>query len=201
MSDFLTQKPVILASGSFSRKILLDSLGIKFQVVHSDCDEEAIKKEIISSSKIELAKILARHKALAVSERFPEHIVIAADQLCVIDNDSLDKPGSHAVAIRHLRLLSGKTHQQISACCIAEKGEVLCQFEDTASLTMNELTDEQIESYLLLDKPYQSCGAYHFEGMAKWLFSHVNGSEDTIRGLPLVPLANYLLRVGAVTLR
>lgn len=200
MSDFLLQKPIILASGSPSRKALMQTLGIDFKIVQSHCDEEAIKQQFHSSSLIELARTLAAEKALTVSRLYPQHVVIAADQLCVIDNKYLDKPGSHTTATTHLRLLSGRVHQQIAACCIAEKGQIIRQFDDSAFLTMHELNDTLIESYLQQDKPYYSCGAYHFEGRAKWLFKAVNGHEDTILGLPLVLLVNHLLDLGAVSL-
>lgn len=198
MSNFIKQQPIILASGSSSRQALLRTLGIHFEIVHSGCDEEAIKIAFKGSSMIDLAKTLARQKALTVSQRFPKHTVIAADQLCVIGNQYLDKPGSHAIAVEHLRLLSGNTHQQIAACCIAQNGEVCRQFEETASLTMHTLDDQTIENYLRLDMPYQSCGAYHYEGQAKWLFRAVTGSEDTILGLPLNPLTNHLMDLGVI---
>ncbi|CEK09735.1 Maf family protein [Legionella hackeliae] len=198
MSKFLTQQPIILASASKIRIQLLTSLGINFEVIPAACDEEGIKKVLRTASMLELANTLARCKALEVSNRYPDHFVIAADQLCIIDETYLDKPLTHAVAVTHLRLLQGKIHQQLSAYCIAKAGQLILQNHDVAKLTMRKLSDSTIEAYLKQDKPYQSCGAYHFEGQGKWLFDDINGCESTILGLPLVPLTQALISLEVV---
>ncbi|ASQ46892.1 Maf family protein [Legionella clemsonensis] len=200
MSKFLTQNPIILASASKIRIQLLTSLGINFDVVPAVCDEEVIKKALKTASMLELASTLAQYKALEVSSRYPNHFIIAADQLCIIGDKYLDKPLSHAVAVTHLRLLRGKTHQQLSAYCIAKAGDLLWQDHDIATLTMRELNDNTIDAYLKQEQPYHSCGAYHFEGLAKWLFTDIQGNESTILGLPLMPLAQALIKLKAVDL-
>ncbi|WED43476.1 Maf family protein [Legionella cardiaca] len=201
MSKFLTQHPLILASASPIRINLLASLGLKFEIVPANCNEDAIKKNLSPlSSMLALASTLARSKALDVSNRFPSHFVIAADQLCIIGNKYLDKPLTHETAMMHLRLLSGKTHQQLSAYCIAKEGHILWENHDIATLTMRELNDSTIDAYLKQEQPYHSCGAYHFEGLGKWLFTEIQGSESTIQGLPLFPLAQALVKVAAVSM-
>ena len=201
MSDFPSQQKLILASASFSRFKLLDSLGLDFKVIPANCDEESIKADFGSSdSFIELATRLASCKALEVSQRHPEAFVIGADQFCVIGDQYLDKPLTQATASQHLHLLSGKTHQQISACCIAKAGSILWQDYDIAQLTMRQLSDDHIDSYLRLDSPYNSCGAYHYEGRAKWLFEKVEGSDSTILGLPLLLLTQALIELKAIAL-
>lgn len=199
MSNFINQQPLILASASQSRMKLLRSLGLQFEAIPSSCDEESVKQQIGTGSFIELALGLACCKALEVSQRYPEHFVIGADQLCVIGDQYLDKPLTHATAVTHLRLLSGKTHQQISACCVAKAGVIVWQGHDIATLTMQPLNDSTIEAYLKLDQPYQSCGAYHYEGRAKWLFKEVQGSDSTILGLPLLQLAQALRDLKAIS--
>lgn len=199
MSDFLIQQPLILASSSLSRQKLVESLGLQVTIIPSDVDEEQIKKQFTSRIFSDLAQTLAAAKADVVSKNYPEHFVIAADQLCIIDDQCLDKPGSHAIATEHLRLLRGKTHQQIAATCIAKGGEIVWENQKIANLSMKNLTDSTIESYLRLDKPYQSCGAYNYEGRAKWLFKEVKGSDCTILGLPLTPLMEALFNLGAVS--
>ena len=200
MSKFLQQEPLILASGSSIRFKLLSSLGLQFLVIPSHCDEDAIKLSHASESIIELGFTLARAKALEVSQRYPGHFVIAADQLCVIGKQVLDKPLNHHTAIEHLHLLSGKEHQQIACVCIAKGDKILWQYHDIAKLSLRQLSEEAIEAYLQSEKPYHSCGAYQFETQGKWLFSSVQGNEDTILGLPLLPLANALINLGAVRL-
>ncbi|KTC74480.1 Maf-like protein [Legionella birminghamensis] len=200
MYNFPHQKPIILASGSRARQELLRSLGLDFSVVPSDCNEEEIKQLFSSNDFIELARQLAACKVRAVSQANPASYVIAADQLCVVDQQILDKPGNHETAVMHLKLLRGKQHAQISACCIAKAGEILWEGQDSAMLTLKNLDESSIENYLKHDKPYQSCGAYHYEGRAKWLFSQVIGSDSTIQGLPLIALTNALIDLGIVQL-
>lgn len=197
MFNFLQQAPIILASGSAIRARLLDSLGLDFTVVPSHVDEAALKLNH-GKDPLDLGYLLAQSKALEVSNLYPTDFVIAADQLCVIEQQILDKPMNHATAIKHLGLLSGKTHEQIACLCIAKNNQVLWSHHETATLTMRELADETIEAYLQKEQPYQSCGAYQFETLGKWLFKEVHGQEDTILGLPLLPLIAALTNLNAV---
>lgn len=199
MSDFLHQHPIILASGSSIRAKLLNTLGIEFLVVPSLCDEDAIKADFNSSNVIELGNSLASAKALEVSQLNPDHYVIAADQLCVIGSRILDKPMTHQNAVEHLEFLSGNQHQQIACMCIAKDNQIIWQHHDIAYLTMHKLTRGVIEAYLEQDKPYHSCGAYQFETHGKWLFKEVLGTEQTILGLPLLPLIDALIRLNIVS--
>ncbi|MGC1182317.1 Maf family protein [Legionella sp.] len=198
MSKFLQQEPIILASGSAIRYKLLQSLGISFTVVPSNYDEEAIKESFHTKNKIDLGYALAANKALEVSKQYPQHFVIAADQLCLIGQELLNKPLTHQTAMQHLSLLSGQKHQQIACLCIAKNNKLLWQHHEQAEVTLHPLNEHIIEAYLLSEKPYQSCGAYQYETQGKWLFKEVSGSEDTILGLPLLPLASALMKLGAV---
>ncbi len=147
---------------------------------------------------VDLGFALARAKALEVSQHHLEHFVIAADQLCVINDRVLDKPLKHQTAVEHLQLLSGKTHQQIACVCIAKNNKILWQYHDVANLLVRDLAQNEIDAYLRCEEPYHSCGAYQYESLGKWLFKEVEGQEDTILGLPLLPLTNALIRLGAV---
>ncbi|KTD82634.1 Maf family protein [Legionella waltersii] len=199
MSSFLQQQPIILASGSSIRAKLLNSLGLHFLVVPSNCDEDKLKAQHGHEDKIRLGMTLARHKAMEVSERYPQHYIIAADQLCVVNDTLLDKPLNHETAVNHLNLLSGKEHLQIACLCIVKQNTLLWEYSESATVSLHDLDRDTIERYLQEEKPYQSCGAYQFETLGKWLFKTVRGNEDTILGLPLIPLANALLTLGAVT--
>jgi len=198
MSRFLQQQPLILASGSAIRCKLLKSLGLEFDVVPSNCDEASIKNAFQSSDVYALGQLLAQSKALEVSHRFPNAFIIAADQLCIIGEQILDKPMTHKTAIEHLQLLSGKQHQQIACLCIAKGEQILWQYQSTANVTLLPLNSTTIENYLQKEKPYHSCGAYQFETLGKWLFQEVQGNEDTILGLPLLPLIAALKDLKAV---
>ncbi|EHL32875.1 Maf family protein [Legionella drancourtii] len=198
MSKFLHQQPIILASGSAIRRKLLQSLGLEFSVVPSTCDEEAVKESFHSNNKIDLGYALAASKALEVSQRYPEQFIIAADQICLIGQTLLNKPLNHQTAIAQLSLLSGQQHQQIACLCIAQNNELLWQHHEIANVTLRHLSKQSIEAYLLSETPYQSCGAYQYETQGKWLFKEVNGCEDTILGLPLLPLTAALVNLGVV---
>jgi|GEM_PF-6553137 len=155
MSKFYKQQPLTLASGSASRKTLLDSLGLDFKIVISHCDEDHIKQNHTGTC-VELAVVLAKVKALAVSRQHPDHFIIAADQLCVLGSSKIfDKPQNHATAKEHLKQLSGQTHQQISACCLVKNNSVLWEIQDIALLTMRKLDEKTIEAYLTADKLHQ----------------------------------------------
>lgn len=199
MSRLLQQKPIILASSSSIRLKLLQSLGIEFTVVAAHCDEEAIKASFNSENILDLGYTLAASKALEVSQHYPEHFIIAADQLCLFGKIILNKPLNHQTAIEHLRLLNGKAHQQIACLCIAKNNEILWQHHEIAHLTLHHLSESTIEAYLQSEKPYHSCGAYQYETQGKWLFKEVQGNEDTILGLPLRPLVEILMQLGAVS--
>lgn len=199
MSKFLQQKPIILASSSAIRLQLLQSLGIEFSVVPSHCDEDAIKASFKSESTLDLGYALAASKALEVSQHHPDHFIIAADQLCLFGQTLLNKPLNHTTAVEQLSLLSGKEHLQIACLCIAKNNEVLWQHHETAYLTLHHLSEKTIEAYLQSEKPYQSCGSYHYELQGKWLFKEVQGNEDTILGLPLFSLTQALMKLGAVS--
>ncbi len=185
-------QPLILASGSMIRKQLLQRLNIPFEVVTSHVDEDAIKATISHLPLSEQACRLAEAKALAVSSLYPEAYVIGADQMAECDGRRLDKPQSHANASKHLAFLQGKSHYQHSALAIAHNEALIKSAVDTATLTMRPLSPQQIEDYLLLDKPYQSSGAYHYEEHGAELFENIQGTTETILGLPLHLLATML---------
>lgn len=200
MSDFLKQKKIILASGSQIRKKLLHSLGLDFEAIPSSCDEDNVKNAFTSDNWLELGYQLAKEKALDVSQRYPDHYVIGADQLCLEGDNLYDKPLNHDTAVKHLKSLRGKTHQQIACICLAKNGQILWEHHETARMTMRDLSDHSIEAYLRAEKPYQSCGAYQYETLGKWLFSQVTGDENTILGLPLKSLSEALITFHAVEL-
>lgn len=200
MSEFLKQKPIILASGSAIRKKLLQSLGLEFQTIPSNCDEEEIKQTFQSEDWLNLGYQLAAEKALEVSRQHPEHFVISADQLCIEGKTLYDKPLSHEKALQNLKNLRGKIHQQVACLCLAKNGEILWQHHETAILEMRDLPDTTIETYLKTEKPYHSCGAYQYETLGKWLFKRVTGNEDTILGLPLKSLSEALIAFDVLEL-
>ena len=194
--DIVHSEPFILASGSTIRKKILSDHRINFVVQKSGIDEEELKKNILNLPFEERVIKLASAKAKEVSEKNIEHYVVGADQMCVSNGRVFNKPGNLENAINNLKLLAGNTHCQYSGISIFLNGKSLWTFCDTATLTMKELSDEQIMSYVLKDEPYECCGSYKYESLGATLFSKVKGSEYTVQGLAFVPLINAFKELG-----
>ena len=183
---------IILASGSESRKLMLEEAGIAFDVIISPTDEDLIKNKISSLPYSEQVVHLARAKAEPVSEENTESIVIGGDQMCVLNDNLLHKPGSRDKAIESLKLLANQKHFQHSGVCIYKNNECLWEYSETVELKMHDLTEKEIINYVDIENPINAAGAYKFESLGCNLFSYVNGSSHTVRGMPLLPLLNAL---------
>jgi septum formation protein len=192
--------PLILASGSTIRQQMLKAAGLTFSVEPSGVEEDAIKQAMKGQPVPTLALALARAKALAVSARSPEAYTIGADQICVLENRILSKPGSYERAEAQLAELSGRTHTQHCAVVIACGDDVVWEYTGLATLTMRDLNANDIRAYVAADAPLQSCGAYKFEALGRHLFTSVEGDHDVIQGLALVPLLAKLHTLGVLSL-
>jgi len=193
--------PIILASGSASRKIMLEEAGIAFEIFVSDTDEDQIKLDVVSKPFDEQVIYLAQAKAQSVSNLYPGSIVIGGDQMCVYNNTVFNKPGSKEQAVKNLNLLSGQSHYQHSGVCIYKKGECLWKYSETVELRMHDLSEEEIINYVELENPINAAGAYKFESLGCNLFSYVDGSSYTVRGMPLIPLLNALRELQIISLK
>jgi septum formation protein len=196
----LSHCPLILASGSAIRQQMLKSVGLTFSVEPSGVDEEDLAARAAHLPVAQRTVMLARAKALTVSALHPDACVIGADQMCVLDDTVLNKPGSFDCAEAQLAQLSGKTHLQHCGTVIVRGSEVLWEHEASAQLTMRPLTPEEIHAYIGADAPLSSCGSYKFESLGRHLFSDVTGDHDVIKGLPLVPLLHKLHALQAISL-
>ena len=194
--DIVNSESFILASGSKIRKKILSDHGINFDVQKSEIDEEELKKNILNLPFEERVIKLSSAKAKEVSEMNSERYVVGADQMCVCNGTVFNKPGNPENAINNLKLLAGNTHCQYSGISIFLNGKSLWTFCDKATLTMKELSDEEIMSYVLEDEPYECCGSYKYESLGATLFSKVKGSEYTVQGLAFVPLINAFKELG-----
>lgn len=200
LSSISPSVPIILASGSESRRVMLEDAGLDFNVYSSNVDEDILKKEMVGLPFEEQVVKLASAKAEEVSFKNQDHIVIGGDQMCICNNTIFDKPGSVEKAIKNLQILSGTTHYQYSGVCIYKNGQSLWQYFEIVEMNMHKLSDEEIKNYVKLENPINAAGAYKFESMGCNLFSSVNGSSYTIRGMPLLPLLNKLREMGVVNL-
>ncbi len=188
---------IILASASTIRSAMLSSAGVQHEVLPPDgFDEEALKASLTDTPPRQKAVMLAKGKAAYISELRPDTLVLAADQICAMGNMIFSKPKTPEHAFEQLLQLRGKTHHQYSAACFYHRGVCIWEHVETASLTMRTLTDAEITAYIALDNPLNSCGAYMFERHGKHLFSHVEGTDDVIQGLPLTALLEALYAVS-----
>ena len=200
LSSINPTTPIILASGSQSRKIMLEDAGIIFKTITSEVDEDALKIKIASMPFKQQVIELAKAKAKVVSFSNPGNIVIGGDQMCIFENKVFDKPGSEEKAISNLKLLSGTTHFQHSGVCIYKDGKSLWEYSEVVKMNMHDLSDEEIINYVKLENPIHAAGAYKFESLGCNLFSSVDGSSYTIRGMPLLPLLSELRNLNIIDL-
>ena len=189
---------IVLASGSATRRAMLEAAGLRLVIDKPDVDEEALKREFQAASKTasDAALGLAAAKAARVAARHAGRIVVGADQMLECERSWFDKPVDRASAARQLRSLSGRTHVLISAVVAVRDTETLWQTIDSAELTMRPLSDVFVESYLdrIGDRALGSVGGYQVEGLGIQLFERIRGDHFTILGMPLLPLLGFLRR-------
>lgn len=193
----MTARRLILASGSAARCRMLESAGISFDVVPAAVDEEGLTRQLIERVPHEnIAVSLAQAKALAVSARDPEALVIGSDQVLSIGDGILSKPGSREGALETLRRLRGRSHTLYSGVALATRNAVIWHFVSRATLRMRPLSDEDLRRYLdeTGDSIYGCVGAYQIEGSGARLFEKIEGDQYTIMGMPLLPLLAELRR-------
>ena len=187
---------IILASNSKVRKKILNENGIECKVFPSNTDEESAKisllKENLSSELI--SKNLAELKANKISLKFSNEIVLGADSVIDIDGELISKPNNRKEALKILKKLNGKTHCLISSVCISKNGFMIWNYTDKATLTMKNMADQELKKYLykITDEALYAYNVYQIEGEGRTLFSKINGDEDTIMGLPVKKIKDYL---------
>lgn len=183
---------LILASESEVRKKMLADLNIEFQVLKPDFDEEAAKTGIADLSIKEQAIFLSRGKALSISKKYPESLVIAADQICSLKNRPLNKSKNRDEAIAQLKKLSGKIHYQNNSTVLYQNGKELLISFDLVKLKMRKLTDDEINAYVDIDRSWGCAGSYKFECFGRHLFTSFKGNQDCILGINLQPIIDFL---------
>ncbi len=187
---------IVLASKSKVRKEILDRNKILTQVQHSNVDEEAVKKSLLKEKATPevISKNLAELKANKVSHKFYDMLVLGADSVIDLDGELISKPENRDEALSILKKLNGKKHQLVSSVCISKNGSMIWNYTDKATLTMKNFNDEDLKKYLgkISDESLYSYNVYQIEGEGKNLFLDINGDEDTIMGLPIKKIKEYL---------
>ena len=190
------QNKIILASKSKVRKDILDKNNIICDVEPSNIDEEIVKEALIKEKATPeiISKNLAELKANKVSMKYPDQIVIGADSVIDLEGKLISKPESRDEALTILKMLNGKIHYLISSVCISKNGVMIWNYTDKAQLTMKNFTENQLLNYLskISDDALYSYNVYQIEGEGKMLFSKIEGNENTIMGLPIDKIRDYL---------
>jgi septum formation protein len=185
---------LVLASQSRARQLLLANAGIDFEAIPADIDERAAQQSAGLSAPADIAMLLARAKAVAVSIQKPDRYVVGADQTLALGQRLFNKPSGRLEAAEQLRSLAGRTHELNSAVAVAHGGEIVFVHVALARMTVRPLNEVEIEAYL--DRAGEavtaSVGAYQLEGLGVRLFERIEGDLFTILGLPLLPLLAFL---------
>ena len=187
---------IILASKSKVRKEILDKNNIESDVVPSNVDEDIVKESLIkekATPKI-ISKNLAELKANKVSIKKIDHLVLGADSVIDLEGELISKPENRQEAMIILKKLNGKSHFLISSVCISKNGSMIWNYTDQAKLTMKNLSEDELKKYLskISDEALYAYNVYQIEGEGRKLFSSITGDEDTIMGLPIKKIKEYL---------
>ena len=187
---------IILASKSGVRKDILDRHQVASRVIPSNVDEDQVKESLLEKGADPelISKNLAELKSIKVSIKNPDTLVLGADSVISCDSVLINKPKSREEALKILLLLNGKLHYLISSVCISKNGSMVWNYTDKASLTMKFFSDNQLKEYLqkISDKALYAYNVYQIEGEGRKLFSSIDGDEDTIMGLPVKKIKEYI---------
>ena len=187
---------IILASKSKVRKKILDKNNIINTVEPSNVDEDIVKESLLKekASPDIISRNLAELKANKVSKKNSENLVLGADSVIDLNGELISKPENRDQALNILKKLNGKKHYLISSVCISRNGSMIWNYTDKASLTMKNLSDDQLKIYLskISDETLYAYNVYQIEGEGRNLFSSIEGDEDTIMGLPIKKIKEYL---------
>ena len=187
---------IILASKSKVRKTILEKNNIKCLVKPSNVDEDPLKESLIKegASPEIISKNLAELKANKVSQKIEQNLVLGADSVIDLDGELISKPENREEAFTILKKLNGKQHHLISSVCISKNGSMIWNYTDKAKLTMKKMSDSDLKNYLskISDKILYAYNVYQIEGEGRSLFAEIEGDENTIMGLPIKKIKDYL---------
>ena len=190
------QNKIILASKSKVRKDILDKNNIESIVEPSNVDEDIVKLSLIKEQATPeiISKNLAEIKANKISMKKLDQLVLGADSVIDLDGELISKPESREGALKILKKLNGKSHFLISSVCISKNGSMIWNYTDKATLTMKNLSDKELEEYLskISNEALFAYNVYQIESEGRYLFTNIEGDEDTIMGLPIKQIKEFL---------
>ena len=187
---------IILASKSKVRKKILEENNIKCIVEPSNVDEDLVKESLLKEkvSPEIISKNLAEIKANKISQKRSGDLVLGADSVIDLKGEIISKPSNRDEAFKILNKLNGQTHHLISSVCISQNGSMIWNYTDRAILTMKQMRNEELKTYLnkIKDEALYAYNVYQIEGEGRFLFSNIEGDDDTIMGLPVKKIKEYL---------
>jgi len=187
---------LVLASKSKVRHKILSKYNIDCTVEHSNVDEEPVKQSLLNEGATPeiISKNLAELKANKVSQKMNDRLVLGADSVIDLDGELISKPENREQAFNILRKLNGKIHHLISSVCISKNGSMIWNYTDKANLTMKKLTEDDLKKYLskITDEALYAYNVYQIEGEGRNLFANISGDKNTIMGLPIKKIKDYL---------
>ena len=187
---------IILASKSKVRKEILDKNNIESDVMPSNVDEDIVKESLIKENATPeiISKNLAELKANKVSMKKIDEIVLGADSVIDLNGELISKPETREEAMKILKKLNGKSHFLISSVCVSKNGSMIWNHTDKAKLSMKNLSDDELKNYLskIPDETLYAYNVYQIEGIGRNLFTSIEGDEDTIMGLPVKKIKEYI---------
>ena len=190
---------IILASKSGVRKNILDKYKIENEVMVSNVDEDEIKFSLLSegASPLEISKNLAEIKSIKISNKVPDRLVLGADSVISLNNELINKPNSRKDALEILKKLNNSKHYLISSVCISKNGSMVWNHSDTSELKMKKLTSTELAKYLakIETKTLLAYGVYQVEANGLGLFEYIKGDKDSIMGLPIKDIINYINQI------
>ena len=187
---------IVLASKSKVRKEILDKNNIESDVMPSNVDEDIVKESLIKEKATPeiISKNLAELKANKVSVKKIDEIVLGADSVIDLNGELISKPETREEAMKILKKLNGKSHFLISSVCVSKNGSMIWNHTDKAKLSMKNLSDDELKNYLskIPDETLYAYNVYQIEGIGRNLFTNIEGDEDTIMGLPVKKIKEYI---------
>ena len=187
---------IILASKSGVRKDILDKYKVKNEVIVSNIDEDEIKDSLLSegANPLEISKNLAEIKSIKISNKVPDRLVLGADSVISLNNELVNKPNSREEAFEILKKLNNSKHYLISSVCISKNGSMVWNHSDTSELKMKNLTHTELSNYLakIKTRTLLAYGVYQVEADGLELFEYIKGDKDSIMGLPIKDIINYI---------
>ena len=187
---------IILASKSGVRKDILDKYKVENEVIVSNVDEDEIKDSLLSegANPLEISKNLAEIKSIKISNKVPDRLVLGADSVISLNNELVNKPNSREEAFEILKKLNNSKHYLISSVCISKNGSMVWNHSDTSELKMKNLTHTELSNYLakIETRTLLAYGVYQVEADGLELFEYIKGDKDSIMGLPIKDIVNYI---------